>query len=110
MITIWCRGRFRKSTTTWKAGRHSYEYPQMNGTYNGRHYLTAYSKEQHDRVSTTIIIDHDADGTPAHSGIVSFENGIATLGDEGSATYTFTVSDTRRNLRYGHPALLSLLG
>lgn len=24
----------------------SYEYPLMNGTYNRRHYLTAYSKEQ----------------------------------------------------------------
>jgi hypothetical protein len=35
----------------------------------------------------------DADGTTStYSGIVSFENGVATLGDEGSATYTFTVS------------------
>lgn len=35
----------------------------------------------------------DADGTTSsYSGIVSFENGVATLGDAGSATYTFSVS------------------
>jgi hypothetical protein len=68
----------------------SYEYPLMNGTYNRRHYLTAYSKEQHTEFGTIYV---DADGTTStYSGIVSFENGVATLGDEGSATYTFTVS------------------
>lgn len=68
----------------------SHEYPQMNGTYNRRHYLTAYSKEQHTEFGTIYV---DADGkTSAYSGIVSFENGVATLGDEGSATYTFSVS------------------
>lgn len=65
-------------------------YPQLSGTYNGRHYLTAYSKEQ----ATTfdnILVDHD--GTPdSYSGIVSVENGVATLGDNGAATYSFTVS------------------
>jgi hypothetical protein len=35
----------------------------------------------------------DRDGTPdSYSGIVSFENGIAVLGDEGEATYTFNIS------------------
>ena len=68
----------------------SYEYPLMNGTYNRRHYLTAYSKEQHTEFGTIYV---DADGTTSsYSGIVSFENGVATLGDAGSATYTFSVS------------------
>ena len=68
----------------------SYEYPLMNGTYNRRHYLTAYSKEQHTEFGTIYV---DADGTTSsYSGSVSFENGVATLGDAGSATYTFSVS------------------
>lgn len=68
----------------------SYEYPQMTGTYNRRHYLTAYSKEQHTEFRTIYV---DADGkTSSYSGIVSFENGVATLGDAGSATYTFSVA------------------
>lgn len=62
----------------------------MNGTYNRRHYLTAYSKEQHTEFGTIYV---DADGTTSsYSGIVSFENGVATLGDAGSATYSFSVS------------------
>lgn len=67
-----------------------YTYPQLFGTYNGRHYLTAYSKVQATKFDNTII-DHD--GTPdSYSGIVSVENGVATLGDNGAATYNFTVS------------------
>lgn len=60
----------------------SYEYPQMSGTYNGRHYLTAYGKQQSTDFDN-IIIDHDGDDYASASGIVSVENGIATLGDEG---------------------------
>ena len=69
----------------------SYEYPQMSGTYNGRHYLTAYSKQQSTDFDN-IIIDHDGGNYTSASGIVSVENGIATLGDEGTVTYQFTVS------------------
>lgn len=65
-------------------------YPQLSGTYNGRHYLTAYSKEQSTTFDNILI---DRDGTPdSYSGIVSVENGVATLGDNGAATYNFTVS------------------
>lgn len=68
----------------------NYEYPQMTGTYNRRHYLTAYSKDQHTEFETIYV---DADGkTSSYSGIVSFENGVATLGDAGSATYIFSVA------------------
>jgi hypothetical protein len=68
----------------------SYEYPQLNGTYNRRHYLTAYGKTQKTGFGT-VYVDHD--GTPdSYSGIVSSENGIAVMGDEGSATYRFTIS------------------
>ena len=57
----------------------------------------------------TIFIDRDADGYSSASGIVSIENGIATLGDNGSVTYSFKV-ESAGNLRYGGAALLSLLG
>lgn len=68
-----------------------YEYPQMSGTYNGRHYLTAYGKQQSTEFGN-IAIDRDASGYASASGIVSIENGVATLGDNGAATYEFTIS------------------
>ena len=68
----------------------SYEYPLMTGTYNRRRYLTAYSKTQKTSFGT-VYVDHD--GTPDnYTGIVSSENGIAVMGDEGEATYSFSVS------------------
>ena len=68
----------------------SYEYPLMSGTYNRRRYLTAYSKQQSVSFGTITV---DRDGTPdSYSGIVSYDNGIAVLGDEGEATYTFNIS------------------
>ena len=69
----------------------SYEYPQMTGTYNGRHYLTAYGKQQKTEFEN-IIIDHDGGNYSSASGIISVENGVATLGDEGTITYSFTIS------------------
>ena len=86
----------------------SREYPQLADTYNRRRYLTAYGKEQKTEFGT-IFIDRDADGYSSASGIVSIENGIATLGDNGSVTYSFTVN-VSGNLRCGGAALLSLLG
>lgn len=68
----------------------SYEYPQLAGTYNRRNYLTAYAKEQKVEFGT-ILIDRDAGNYSGASGIVSIENGVATLGDAGSVTYSFTV-------------------
>ena len=67
----------------------NYEYPLMEGTYNRRHYLTAYSKEQKTSFGT-ITINHD--GTPdSYSGIVSSENGIAVMGDNCEAVYNFNI-------------------
>ena len=68
----------------------SREYPQLVGTYNRRRYLTAYGKEQKTEFGT-IYIDRDAGNYSSASGIVSIENGIATLGDNGSVTYSFKV-------------------
>lgn len=68
----------------------SYEYPQLAGTYNRRNYLTAYAKEQKAEFGS-ILIDRDAGNYASASGIVSVENGVATLGDAGSVTYSFTV-------------------
>ena len=68
----------------------SREYPQLVGTYNCRRYLTAYGKEQKTEFGT-IYIDHDGGNYSSASGIVSIENGIATLGDNGSVTYSFNV-------------------
>lgn len=61
----------------------------MGGTYNRRKYLTAYSKQQSTSFDNVLI---DADGTPdSTSGVVSTDDGVLTLGDEGEATYTFTI-------------------
>ena len=68
----------------------SREYPQLVGAYNRRRYLTAYGKEQKTEFGT-IYIDHDGGNYSSASGIVSIENGIATLGDNGSVTYSFNV-------------------
>ncbi|BDZ79228.1 glycosyl hydrolase family 18 protein [Claveliimonas bilis] len=68
----------------------SYEYPQLAGTYNRRNYLTAYAKEQKAEFGN-ILIDRDAGNYSGASGIVSIDNGVATLGDSGSVTYSFTV-------------------
>lgn len=80
------------------------EYPQLNGTYNRRHYLTAYSKQQRVYFGTVYV---DRDGKPdSYSGIVSSENGVAVLGDEGKATYNFSISSAGTYdiaVRIGYP-------
>lgn len=79
------------STTIWK-GRTLFpvSIPSLWGPYNRRRYLTAYGKDQKTEFGT-ICIDHDGGNYSSASGIVSIENGIATLGDNGSVTYSFTV-------------------
>ncbi len=68
----------------------SHSYPLMEGSYNRHHYLTAYGKTQETSFGTIYV---DRDGKPdSYSGIVSAENGVAVMGDEGKATYTFSVS------------------
>lgn len=67
-----------------------YTYPQMGESYNGRKYLTAYSKQQHTEFGDILI---DRDGTPdSYSGYVSVSDGVLSLGAEGEATYTFSIS------------------
>ncbi len=68
----------------------SREYPQMSGTYNRRHYLTAYGKEQKTEFGT-IYIDRNGGQPDGNSGIVALSDYMATLGDEGAAVYNFTV-------------------
>lgn len=78
--------------------------PQLNGTYNRRHYLTAYGKQQKAEFGT-VIIDHD--GKPSStSGVVSETDGVLTLGDEGSAIYSFNISTAGTYdiaVRFGFP-------
>lgn len=68
----------------------SHDYPLVSGTYNRRKYLTAYGKQQAASF-TNILIDHDGDNYDNASGIISIDNGVATLGDNASITYSFTV-------------------
>jgi len=65
--------------------------PQIASSYNGRKYLTAYSKEQKAEFGT-IYVDRGG-GTPDdYAGVVSVSDSMISLGDEGSATYNFTVA------------------
>ena len=68
----------------------SYSYPLLSASYNRRQYLTAYGKQQKTEFGT-IYIDHDA-MPDSYSGVVSTSNTITTLGDEGEATYHFTIT------------------
>lgn len=68
-----------------------YSYPQMSGTYNRRRYLTAYGKQQNTEFGT-VYVDKSGGSPDSYSGIVAVSDSIATLGDGGSATYSFTVS------------------
>lgn len=67
-----------------------YSYPLLSASYNGRQYLTAYGKQQKSAFGT-IYVDHDA-MPDSYSGVVSVSNSVTTLGDEGAATYHFTLA------------------
>jgi len=69
----------------------SYSYPLLSASYNGRQYLTAYGKQQKTEFGT-IYVDHDA-MPDSYSGVVSTSNTITTLGDEGEASYQFTITE-----------------
>ena len=69
----------------------SYAYPQMEGTYNARHYLTAYGKKQKTEFGT-IYVDHNA-MPDSYSGVVSVSDTVTTLGDNGEAVYHFTIAE-----------------
>lgn len=64
-------------------------YPQMAEVYNRRNYLTAYAKQQKTEFGD-ILIDHNAK-PDSYSGVISVSDTLVTLGDEGSATYKFTI-------------------
>ena len=67
--------------------------PQIASSYNGRKYLTAYSKEQKTEFGT-IYVDRGG-GTPdKYTGVVSVSDSMVSLGDEGTATYNFTVASS----------------
>ncbi|CAK7036469.1 glycosyl hydrolase family 18 protein [Tissierella sp.] len=67
-----------------------YSYPLLSASYNGRQYLTAYGKQQKTAFGT-VYVDHDA-MPDSYSGVVSVSNSVTTLGDEGAATYHFTLT------------------
>ena len=67
-----------------------YSYPLLSASYNGRQYLTAYGKQQKSAFGT-VYVDHDA-MPDSYSGVVSVSNSVTTLGDEGAATYHFTIA------------------
>lgn len=67
-----------------------YSYPLLSASYNGRQYLTAYGKQQK-LAFGTVYVDHDA-MPDSYSGVVSVSNSVTTLGDEGAATYHFTLA------------------
>ena len=67
-----------------------YSYPLLSASYNGRQYLTAYGKQQKSAFGT-VYVDHDA-MPDSYSGVVSVSNSVTTLGDEGAATYHFTLA------------------
>ena len=70
-----------------------FEYPLLSGTYNRRHYLTAYGKEQKAAFGT-VYLDRGG-GTPdSHSGIVSVSDSMTVLGEGSSATYRFTIAQS----------------
>lgn len=67
-----------------------YSYPLLSETYNGRQYLTAYGKQQKTAFGT-VYVDHDA-MPDSYSGVVSVSNSVTTLGEDGEATYHFTIA------------------
>ena len=68
------------------------EYPLMGEEYNRRRYLTAYAKQQNTEFGD-ILIDRGGGDVDDYSGIVSISDYMITLGDEGSASYEFTIDE-----------------
>lgn len=68
------------------------EYPLMGEVYNRRRYLTAYAKQQ-DTEFGNILIDRGGGDVDDYSGVVSVSDYMVTLGDEGSASYEFTIDE-----------------
>ena len=68
------------------------EYPLMGEVYNRRRYLTAYAKQQNTEFGD-ILIDRGGGDVDSYSGIVSVSDYMITLGDEGSASYEFTIDE-----------------
>ena len=58
----------------------SHDYPLLSGTYNRRHYLTAYGKEQKAEFDG-IVADRNGGNPDSYSGIVSVSEGMVTMGD-----------------------------
>lgn len=68
------------------------EYPLMGEVYNRRRYLTAYAKQQNTEFGD-ILIDRGGGEVDSYSGIASVSDYMITLGDEGSASYKFTIEE-----------------
>lgn len=65
--------------------------PMVGGSYNGRKYVTSYSKEQTVTFGEVLI---EGGGTPDETtGVVSTSGGVCTLGADGEAAFSFTVEN-----------------
>lgn len=69
----------------------AYEYPLLSGTYNRRHYLTCYGKEQKAEFGT-IFIDKSGGSPDSYTEPATVSDSMTVLGEGGTATYQFTVS------------------
>ena len=58
--------------------------------------MTAYAKQQKAEFGE-IIIDHNAE-PDSYGGVVSVSETLVTLGDEGSATYKFTIDEAAHTM------------
>ncbi len=68
----------------------SYTPPQMKASYNGRKYLTAYSKQQKVDFADVIV---ERNGVPDEAtGLVSASDNMCVLGRSGVATFNFSIN------------------
>ena len=81
-----------------------YNYPLMREYYNRRNYLTSYGKTQHKEFGT-ITVDRGAI-PDLYSGNVTLTDSLISLGDNGTATYKFTIGEAGNYdiaVRLGYP-------
>lgn len=68
----------------------AYAYPLLSGTYNRRHYLTCYGKEQKAEFGT-IIIDRSGGSPDSYTEPATVSDSLTVLGEGGAATFQFMV-------------------
>lgn len=71
----------------------SYDGNLIGDVYNRRRYLTCYGKTQKTEFENTVI-DQVGGDLSAYTGVVTVSDSVITLGDEGTATYSFDLSSS----------------